>query len=120
MQAATSTAQELATNHRAKRPMTTIKLEEVNMGYVRNSTGPVESCDDGIGKCTAYDDVLVGWFHSISRRAEDGPRVPQWNELNGFINSDEAVAFGAAAQAATFQVPVLASNHLAKHRLKKV
>ena len=75
VQAASSTSQDLAKkNHRAKRPMTKARIEEVN-------------ADDD--KCRAHDDVLADGTPAVLKRTQEP------------INPDEAVVFGAAVQAAS-------------------
>jgi len=78
------------------------RFEELNMDYFRNSMGPVEKVlrDSGIDKRNVHEVVMVG----------GSTRIPKVNQLiqeffNGkepckSINPDEAVAFGAAVQAA--------------------
>merc|ERR1712151_1368167 len=64
------------------------RFEELNMDYFRNSMGPVEKClrDSGIDKKNVHEVVLVG----------GSTRIPKVQS----INQDEAVAYGAAVQAA--------------------
>merc|ERR1711871_1786339 len=78
------------------------RFEELNMDYFRNSMGPVEKClrDSGIDKRNVHEVVLVGGSTRI-------PKVQQLNQefFNGkepcrSINPGEAVAYGAAVQAA--------------------
>lgn len=56
--------------------------------------------DAGLGKAQIHDAVLVGG----STRSPWVQKLPagllQWQELNKSINPDEAVAYGAAVQAA--------------------
>jgi len=78
------------------------RFEELNMDYFRNSMGPVEKVmrDSGIDKRNVHEVVMVG----------GSTRIPKVNAMiqeffNGkepckSINPDEAVAYGAAVQAA--------------------
>merc|ERR1712088_166333 len=63
------------------------RFEELNMDYFRNSMGPVEKClrDSGIDK-RKVQSMIQEFFNG--------------KEPNKSINPDEAVAFGAAVQAA--------------------
>ncbi|KAL2897015.1 Heat shock cognate 70 kDa protein 2 [Bienertia sinuspersici] len=71
-------------------PITRARFEELNMDLFRKCMEPVEKClrDAKMDKSTVHDVVLVG----------GSTRIPK--ELCKSINPDEAVAYGAAVQAA--------------------
>merc|ERR1712072_14691 len=78
------------------------RFEELCMDYFRNSMGPVEKClkDSGLDKKAVHEVVLVG---GSTRIPKDQAMIQEF--FNGkepckSINPDEAVAFGAAVQAA--------------------
>merc|ERR1711953_433880 len=78
------------------------RFEELNMDYFRNSMGPVEKCmrDGGVDKKNIHEVVLVGGstrIQSVQRAVKD---FFCGKEPCKSINPDEAVAFGAAVQAA--------------------
>merc|ERR1711953_792279 len=78
------------------------RFEELNMDYFRNSMGPVEKCmrDGGVDKKNIHEVVLVGGstrIQSVQRAVKD---FFCGKEPCRTINPDEAVAFGAAVQAA--------------------
>lgn len=82
--------------------LTRSKFEELNFDYFKDTLNPVEKVlkDSGIAKSDVHEIVMVG----------GSTRIPKINELmknffNGkepckSINPDEAVAYGAAVQAA--------------------
>merc|ERR1719383_322007 len=72
------------------------------MDYFRNSMGPVEKClrDSGIDKRNVHDVVLVGGSTRIPIVQKMIQEFFNGKEPNRSINPDEAVAFGAAVQAA--------------------
>merc|ERR1712032_1675232 len=78
------------------------RFEELNMDYFRNSMGPVEKClrDSGIDKRNVHEVVLVGGSTRIPKVQSMIQEFFNGKEPNKSINPDEAVAFGAAVQAA--------------------
>ena len=72
------------------------------MDYFRNSMGPVEKClrDSGIDKKNVHDVVLVGGSTRIPKVQAMIQEFFNGKEPNRSINPDEAVAYGAAVQAA--------------------
>merc|ERR1711902_460311 len=78
------------------------RFEELNMDYFRNSMGPVEKClkDSGIDKKSVHDVVLVGGSTRIPKVQSMIQEFFNGKEPNRSINPDEAVAYGAAVQAA--------------------
>merc|ERR1711957_806794 len=78
------------------------RFEELNMDYFRNSMGPVEKClrDSGIDKKSVHEVVLVGGSTRIPKVQTMIQEFFNGKEPNRSINPDEAVAFGAAVQAA--------------------
>merc|ERR1712224_881875 len=78
------------------------RFEELNMDYFRNSMGPVEKCmrDSGIDKKAIHDVVLVGGSTRIPKVQAMIQEFFNGKEPCKSINPDEAVAFGAAVQAA--------------------
>ena len=82
--------------------MTRAKFEELNMDYFRKCLLPVEQVlkDSGISKAQINDIVLVGGSTRIPKVQELLRDFFNGRELNKSINPDEAVAYGAAVQAA--------------------
>merc|ERR1712096_143321 len=78
------------------------RFEELNMDYFRNSMGPVEKCmrDSGIDKKSVHEIVLVGGSTRIPKVQQSLQDFFNGKEPNRSINPDEAVAYGAAVQAA--------------------
>jgi len=78
------------------------RFEELNMDYFRNSMGPVEKClrDSGIDKRNVHEVVMVGGSTRIPKVNQLIQEFFNGKESNKSINPDEAVAFGAAVQAA--------------------
>merc|ERR1712139_140205 len=78
------------------------RFEELNMDYFRNSMGPVEKCmrDSGIDKRGVHEVVLVGGSTRIPKVQAMIQEFFNGKEPNKSINPDEAVAYGAAVQAA--------------------
>merc|ERR1712159_831335 len=78
------------------------RFEELNMDYFRNSMGPVEKCmrDSGIDKKAVHEVVLVGGSTRIPKVQAMIQEFFNGKEPCKSINPDEAVAFGAAVQAA--------------------
>merc|ERR1712118_333011 len=78
------------------------RFEEMNMDYFRNSMGPVEKAmrDSGIDKRNVHDVVMVGGSTRIPRVQNLLQDFFNGKELCKSINPDEAVAYGAAVQAA--------------------
>merc|ERR1711975_41347 len=78
------------------------RFEEMNMDYFRNSMGPVEKAmrDSGLDKKAIHDIVLVGGSTRIPKVQGLIQEFFNGKEPNRSINPDEAVAYGAAVQAA--------------------
>ena len=72
------------------------------MDYFRNSMGPVEKAlrDSGLDKKAIHDIVLVGGSTRIPKVQGLIQEFFNGKEPNRSINPDEAVAYGAAVQAA--------------------
>jgi len=72
------------------------------MDYFRNSMGPVEKVlrDSGVDKKNVHEIVLVGGSTRIPKVQSMLQEFFNGKEPNKSINPDEAVAFGAAVQAA--------------------
>jgi len=82
--------------------ITRARFEELNMDLFRNSMGPVEKClrDSGIDKKNVHEVVMVGGSTRIPKVTALIQEFFNGKEPNKSINPDEAVAFGAAVQAA--------------------
>jgi len=82
--------------------LTRARFEELNMDLFRNSMGPVEKClrDSGIDKKNVHEIVMVGGSTRIPKVQSLIQEFFNGKEPNKSINPDEAVAFGAAVQAA--------------------
>jgi len=78
------------------------RFEELNMDYFRNSMGPVEKVlrDSGIDKRNVHEVVMVGGSTRIPKVTQLIQEFFNGKEPCKSINPDEAVAFGAAVQAA--------------------
>jgi len=78
------------------------KFEELCMDYFRKCLGPVESVlkDSGLSKNQINEVVLVGGSTRIPKVQQLLKEFFNNKELNKSINPDEAVAYGAAVQAA--------------------
>jgi len=78
------------------------RFEELCMDYFRNSMTPVEKAlkDSGIDKKNVHDVVLVGGSTRIPKVQQLIQEFFNGKEPNRSINPDEAVAYGAAVQAA--------------------
>merc|ERR1711948_204115 len=78
------------------------RFEELNIDYFRNSMGPVEKClrDSGIDKRNVHEVVLVGGSTRIPKVQSMIQEFFNGKEPCKSINPDEAVAYGAAVQAA--------------------
>merc|ERR1719336_582667 len=78
------------------------RFEELNMDYFRNSMGPVEKSlrDSGVDKKNVNEIVLVGGSTRIPKVQQLLQEFFNGKEPNKSINPDEAVAYGAAVQAA--------------------
>merc|ERR1712224_823087 len=78
------------------------RFEELCMDYFRNSLGPVEKAmrDCGLDKKAIHDIVLVGGSTRIPKGQALIQEFFNGKEPNRSINPDEAVAYGAAVQAA--------------------
>ncbi|KAF4669117.1 70-kilodalton heat shock protein [Perkinsus olseni] len=77
-------------------------FEELNMDYFRNTMGPVEKVlkDSGIDKKSVNEVVLVGGSTRIPKVQSMIKEFFNGKEPAKSINPDEAVAYGAAVQAA--------------------
>ena len=73
------------------------------MGYFRNSMGPVEEClrDSGISDCNVHEVALVGGSSRILKVQSMAQELCSGKVPCKSRNPDEALAFGAAVQAAT-------------------
>jgi len=82
--------------------LTRARFEELCMDYFRNTISPVEKClrDSGIDKRNIHDVVLVGGSTRIPKVQQLIQEYFNGKEPNRSINPDEAVAYGAAVQAA--------------------
>jgi len=82
--------------------LTRARFEELCMDYFRNSIAPCEKClrDSGIDKRQIHDVVLVGGSTRIPKVQQLIQEFFNGKEPNRSINPDEAVAYGAAVQAA--------------------
>jgi len=78
------------------------RFEELCMDYFRNAMGPVEKCmrDSGIDKKNVHEVVLVGGSTRIPKVQAMVQEFFNGKEPCKAINPDEAVAYGAAVQAA--------------------
>eukprot|EP00397_Hematodinium_sp_SG-2012_P025695 GEMP01026864.1.p1 GENE.GEMP01026864.1~~GEMP01026864.1.p1 ORF type:complete len:648 (-),score=168.04 GEMP01026864.1:336-2279(-) len=78
------------------------RFEELCMDYFRNSMGPVEKVlrDSGIDKRNVNEIVMVGGSTRIPKVSQLIQEFFNGKEPNKSINPDEAVAYGAAVQAA--------------------
>uniref|UniRef100_J3LMG9 Uncharacterized protein n=1 Tax=Oryza brachyantha TaxID=4533 RepID=J3LMG9_ORYBR len=82
--------------------ITRARFEELNMDLFRKCMEPVEKClrDAKMDKSTVHDVVLVGGSTRIPRVQQLLQDFFNGKELCKSINPDEAVAYGAAVQAA--------------------
>lgn len=82
--------------------MTRAKFEELNMDYFRKCIPPVEQAlkDSGFSKNQIQEIVLIGGSSRIPKVQELLKEFFNGRELNKSVNPDEAVAYGAAVQAA--------------------
>jgi len=82
--------------------ITRARFEELNMDLFRKCMEPVEKClrDSKMDKSTIHDIVLVGGSTRIPKVQSLLQDFFNGRELNKSINPDEAVAYGAAVQAA--------------------
>eukprot|EP01017_Pseudomicrothorax_dubius_P043997 TRINITY_DN73_c0_g1_i2.p1 TRINITY_DN73_c0_g1~~TRINITY_DN73_c0_g1_i2.p1 ORF type:complete len:661 (-),score=264.89 TRINITY_DN73_c0_g1_i2:138-2120(-) len=82
--------------------ITRAKFEELCMPYFKECIPPVEKVlkDSGLGKGQIHDVVLVGGSTRIPKIIDLVRDFFNGKEPNRSINPDEAVAFGAAVQAA--------------------
>lgn len=78
------------------------KFEELCLSYFKGCLKPVEQAlaDSGLGKNQIHDIVLVGGSTRIPKVQQLLQEFFNGRELNKSINPDEAVAYGAAIQAA--------------------
>ncbi|MEW5305327.1 MAG: hypothetical protein WDW38_005632 [Sanguina aurantia] len=82
--------------------ITRARFEELNMDLFRKCMDPVEKClkDAKMDKNTVHEVVLVGGSTRIPKVQQLLQDFFNGKELNKSINPDEAVAYGAAVQAA--------------------
>jgi L1 cell adhesion molecule like protein len=82
--------------------ITRARFEELNMDLFRKCMEPVEKClrDSKMDKSAVHDVVLVGGSTRIPKVQQLLQDFFNGKELNRSINPDEAVAYGAAVQAA--------------------
>jgi len=82
--------------------ITRAKFEELNMDLFRNCIAPVERVlkDSKLDKKSIHEIVLVGGSTRIPKVQQLLQEFFNGKELNKSINPDEAVAYGAAVQAA--------------------
>ncbi|KAG1676940.1 hypothetical protein FOA52_014816 [Chlamydomonas sp. UWO 241] len=82
--------------------ITRARFEELNMDLFRKCMDPVEKClkDSKMDKGQVHDIVLVGGSTRIPKVQSLLQDFFNGRELNKSINPDEAVAYGAAVQAA--------------------
>ncbi|CAN7980403.1 unnamed protein product, partial [Ixodes pacificus] len=82
--------------------MTRARFEELNSDLFRSTIGPLERClsDAKIGKQDVNEIVMVGGSTRIPKIQKLIQDFFNGKELNKSINPDEAVAYGAAVQAA--------------------
>ncbi|KAK9841958.1 hypothetical protein WJX81_001190 [Elliptochloris bilobata] len=82
--------------------ITRARFEELNMDLFRKCMEPVEKClrDAKMDKSTVHEIVLVGGSTRIPKVQQMLQDFFNGKELNKSINPDEAVAYGAAVQAA--------------------
>jgi L1 cell adhesion molecule like protein len=82
--------------------MSRAKFEEINMDYFKKAMLPVEQCmtDSGLAKTQIAQVVLVGGSTRIPKVQQLIQEYFDGKELCKDINPDEAVAYGAAVQAA--------------------
>eukprot|EP00195_Chlamydomonas_chlamydogama_P000498 CAMPEP_0202920558 /NCGR_PEP_ID=MMETSP1392-20130828/76907_1 /ASSEMBLY_ACC=CAM_ASM_000868 /TAXON_ID=225041 /ORGANISM="Chlamydomonas chlamydogama, Strain SAG 11-48b" /LENGTH=651 /DNA_ID=CAMNT_0049614061 /DNA_START=152 /DNA_END=2107 /DNA_ORIENTATION=- len=82
--------------------ITRARFEELNMDLFRKCMDPVEKClrDAKMDKSQVHDVVLVGGSTRIPKVQSLLQDFFNGKELNKSINPDEAVAYGAAVQAA--------------------
>ncbi|XP_077213327.1 heat shock cognate 70 kDa protein 2-like [Tasmannia lanceolata] len=82
--------------------ITRARFEELNMDFFRQCMEPVEKClkDAKMDKSSVHDVVLVGGSTRIPRVQQLLQDFFNGKELCKSINPDEAVAYGAAVQAA--------------------
>merc|ERR1712054_454549 len=78
------------------------RFEELCMDYFRNSMTPVEKAlrDSGVDKKSVHEIVLVGGSTRIPKVQSLLKEFFNGKEPSKSINPDEAVAYGAAVQAA--------------------
>ncbi|CAN8014060.1 unnamed protein product [Ixodes persulcatus] len=82
--------------------MTRARFEELNSDLFRSTIGPLERClsDAKLGKQDVNEIVMVGGSTRIPKIQRLIQDFFNGKELNKSINPDEAVAYGAAVQAA--------------------
>merc|ERR1712032_768220 len=78
------------------------KFEELNMDYFKKAMDPVEQClaDSHLAKTQIKEIVMVGGSTRIHKVQQMIQAYFDGKELCKDINPDEAVAYGAAVQAA--------------------
>ncbi|CAA0832132.1 Probable mediator of RNA polymerase II transcription subunit 37c [Striga hermonthica] len=82
--------------------ITRARFEDLNMDLFKKCVEPVESClrDAGVDKTVIHEVVLVGGSTRIPKVQQMLQFIFEGKELCRSINPDEAVAYGAAVQAA--------------------
>ena len=82
--------------------LTRAKMEEICGEWFRRTLVPIERVleDSGMSKNEVHEIVLVGGSTRIPRIQQNISNYFNGKELNKAINADEAVAYGAAVQAA--------------------
>ena len=82
--------------------ITRAKFEEINMDLFKKCFTPLENVlkDSGLGKSQIHEIVLVGGSTRIPKVQQMLKDYFNGKTLNKSINPDEAVAYGAAVQAA--------------------
>ncbi|XP_040366629.1 heat shock cognate 70 kDa protein isoform X1 [Rosa chinensis] len=82
--------------------ITRARFEELNMDLFKNCTEPVDKClkDAKMDKSSVHDVVLIGGSTRIPKVQQLLQEFFNGKELCKSINPDEAVAYGAAVQAA--------------------
>lgn len=82
--------------------LTRAKFEELNLDLFRRTMGPLEQVlkDSGLKKKDIHEIILVGGSTRIPKVQELLKDYFNGKELNRGVNPDEAVAYGAAVQAA--------------------
>lgn len=92
--------------------ITRAKFENINMDLFTRTIDPLDKVlkDSGLSKSEINEVVLVGGTTRIPKVQELLSKYFNGKELNKSINPDEAVAYGAAVQAAILTNPEQSSN----------